>query len=145
MNTSPDQGINPFPKSSSEDYFMNQPVKGEFYTPSTIEIPEGFHFNPFDHIDSLCRLLNPPKSKYALGWRLVEAEVGQINGLPESHGLLVATDGMLCIIMVNQTDCYIGHNEWWQSEDRDEPGVRKFLVKKKSGVSASEIDVILEA
>lgn len=52
-------------------------------------------------------------------WRMTKAEVGQIHGLPLSHGTLRATDGVLCYIE-RATDLFVGHLAWWEKDEREQ-------------------------
>lgn len=47
-------------------------------------------------------------------WRVIKEPVlGEINGLPASHGLLVATNGILCLIERADSTTFEGHLEWF--------------------------------
>jgi hypothetical protein len=49
-------------------------------------------------------------------WRLTDRVVGQINGLPQSNGILTATNGILCYIEQPQDhkiNLFLGHIEWF--------------------------------
>jgi hypothetical protein len=48
-------------------------------------------------------------------WRLTEAVEGQIHGLPSTHGLLLATDGIVCFILQhNKKVLFKGHLDWFE-------------------------------
>ena len=72
--------------------------------------------NPFPSVSRLCETLGLPESKFALGWRWVNAEIGQITAIPKSRGKVVATDGMMCIIQTEDGGFYFGHWDWFEPE-----------------------------
>lgn len=76
--------------------------------------------NPFPSVSRLCETLSLPESKFALGWRLVDAELGQIIGVPRSRGRVVATDGMQCIVMTEDGGFFVGHYEWFVRDEQEE-------------------------
>jgi len=41
-------------------------------------------------------------------WRLTDRIVGNIHALPDTHGVLVATNGILCYIE-RESDLFLGH------------------------------------
>lgn len=82
-----------------------------------------FVVNPFSSVSHMCSTWRLPESKFAQGWRLVKSEVGEVNGLPSSRGIIVATDGMLCLVYQTEKHFFLGHNEWWQADEREESGV----------------------
>jgi hypothetical protein len=52
-------------------------------------------------------------------WRIVlpeEQRIGMINALPESRGILRATNGILCYIERGDAAPYLGHLEFFQPE-----------------------------
>jgi hypothetical protein len=53
--------------------------------------------NPFNNIYDLFSHFGVCY-KNAASWRLTEATPGQIEGLDSSHGILLATNGILCLI-----------------------------------------------
>lgn len=90
-------------------------------------------------IESLCRALRIPNSKLGVGWRIIPQSFGEINGIPTLRGKRVATDGILCIILVGDNDYIIGHNEWFvkdvdvsaPSEKKESFGRRMQRVRKE--------------
>lgn len=70
-------------------------------------------FNPFATIQEVCDWFGLPDSKLDRGWHLVPGELGYINGLPHSHGTIVATDYMMCIVCNGSKHPIIGHMKWW--------------------------------
>jgi len=64
----------------------------------------------------LFRLLTKHKLVYrdASNWRMTKRIPGQINGLPHSGGVLVATNGIVCLIEQTGGDTiYEGHMGWF--------------------------------
>lgn len=45
--------------------------------------------------------------------------LGQIRGLPESRGFLMATNGVMCVIERETLFPYQGHVEWFVPDDED--------------------------
>jgi hypothetical protein len=56
------------------------------------------------------RVLLPKDSKYP--WRLTKRIVGEVNGIPTSHGVLVATNGIECFIE-QAGGLFRGHILWF--------------------------------
>jgi len=109
-----------------------------------------FCVNPFENISHLCEVLKLPQSRFAFGWRLSPCELGEINGIPGSRGLIVATDGMMCLIYRSDDSWFIGHKEYWIPDEVeiDENELSKVVKEpktKKRKASVEEIDVILES
>ena len=70
-------------------------------------------------------------------WRLLNpAIVGEINGLPRSRGVAIATNGILVAIKQNEDQLFIGHLEYFvPDEDSGAEGViqsRLSPVSKKT-------------
>lgn len=71
-------------------------------------------------------------------WRAVKRIPGAINGLPQSHGFLAATDGILCYIEQgpNMDRLYKGHVDFFIPDDLRDTAtldeVRKVPVSKKA-------------
>jgi hypothetical protein len=59
----------------------------------------------------------PKDDKYP--WRLTERIVGEINGIPTSRGVLVATNGIECFIEQGEK-LFRGHLLWFVCEDLDD-------------------------
>jgi hypothetical protein len=96
---------------------------------------QDFHLNPFDNITHFCRVLKLPESRFAQGWRLTECLLGEINGIPGSRGLLVATDGMTCVVFRTEQSSFQGHMEWFVADNDQtevEEEVNKAIFKNKS-------------
>lgn len=51
-------------------------------------------FRDIPHFQSSTGITLPEKEE----WRLTPQILGEINGLPETHGILLATNGILCYI-----------------------------------------------
>jgi hypothetical protein len=54
-----------------------------------------------------------------LPWRLTERQVGEINGLPNSRGILTATNGILCYIeqeREGRVELFLGHLQWFVAD-----------------------------
>jgi hypothetical protein len=68
-------------------------------------------------------------------WRWTNRISGEINGLPMSRGVLVATNGILCLIEQGET-YFEGHLQWFvadEDEGQDEVnGLRKDRQPKES-------------
>lgn len=59
-------------------------------------------------------------------WRMVplkEQRPGAINALPESRGILRATNGILCYVECPNNMLYLGHLQWWKADE--EPATLK--------------------
>lgn len=69
--------------------------------------------NPFASVGEMCKKLELTNSSKLNPWRLVNTELGQINGLPQSHGRIIAADGIRCVILLETGKTYIGHHAWW--------------------------------
>ena len=68
-------------------------------------------FNQFSSVDDFKKAYktNLPKP---YDWRLIEPMVGEINGIPTSRGIAVATNGILVAIMQNDGIVF-GHLDWF--------------------------------
>lgn len=69
--------------------------------------------NPFPDISTMLAVLRLPQSRFEHGWRLTEVVNGHINGLSRFNGRIVATDGMMCVLVQPSSDGswthYLGH------------------------------------
>lgn len=78
---------------------------------------------PYTSLDSLCRQLKLTFPKFVskgTHWHVVNPpRKGQINGIPDSYGMLVATDGVLCVIDRINLPAFYGHVQWFV-EDKEE-------------------------
>lgn len=72
-----------------------------------------FAFNPFATIQEVSEWYRIPDSSLDRGWHLMPGERGYINGLPHSHGTLIATDYMMCIVCNGSQHAIVGHLKWW--------------------------------
>ena len=78
-------------------------------------------------------------------WRATPRVLGQINGLPESRGVLVATDGVLCQIVREDGTTFEGHVQWFVATNQKEQSeVRSGGVSRSkqstSGKKRLEVD-----
>lgn len=69
---------------------------------------DGVFFRAADEIPGMFGL----KGESRKGWRRTDRLVGEINGLPTTHGMLVATNGVLCAIRQGER-IILGHNEFF--------------------------------
>lgn len=81
-----------------------------------LSIDDDLVVNPFRSVSEMCEQLGLPESKFALGWRLTDYDLGAIHGLPLSRGRLAATDGIMCIIIRERLHPYVGHVGWFEIE-----------------------------
>ena len=51
-------------------------------------------------------------------WRRTKRIVGQVNGIPGSRGVMVATNGILCQIEQSGPVPFIGHIAWFVPDDK---------------------------
>ena len=83
--------------------------------------------NPFDSIGQLFGQYGLLGKKWrTTAWRLTtwkNCRRGQIHGLNESFGIIVATDGIECVIYQSETKVYVGHVENWVDDETDMPEV----------------------
>lgn len=63
------------------------------------------------------KVLLPNDSKYP--WRLTKRIVGEVNGIPTSHGVLVATNGIECFIEQGER-LFRGHILWFVPDDLED-------------------------
>jgi hypothetical protein len=63
-------------------------------------------------------------------WRVVKEHIlGEIRGLPQSHGKLLCTNGILCMIEVGNTNqLFEGHLEWFEPYRPEDVVVVKELL-----------------
>lgn len=70
--------------------------------------------NPFNNIYDLFETYGICKRRAAT-WRLTIPSEGQIQGLPRSHGTLLATDGVRCLIKTaSQASLFEGHLDYFE-------------------------------
>ncbi len=117
-------------------------ISGWLLSKLAAEAEERFIPPKFKSVSDMCMNLNLPGSKFALGWRLTEVRVGEIVGLPKSRGFIVATDGMLCIIL-QPTGHYIGHVKWFTPDEVEESEVASELKKASRMKLVENIDSLL--
>ena len=73
-------------------------------------MPKHHAYNEFPSVQAIKEYFGQPLPK-PHDWRLVSpAQVGEINGLPSSKGLAIATNGILVAIMQGPT-LFIGHTD----------------------------------
>lgn len=58
-----------------------------------------------------------------VGWRLTDVLLGAIEGIPNSRGFLVATNGNLCYILRSDNSLFQGHMDWFKVDKQDTPFV----------------------
>jgi hypothetical protein len=79
-------------------------------------------------------------------WRLTPCLLGEIKGLPSTHGVLLATNGILCYIeltapLASGLKFFLGHIDFFEPMDikyHDE--VKTFIAKDKSKPKVSKAD-----
>ena len=93
---------------------------------------------PFDSLSALQREMRISLPASREPWRLTTAQVGQINGLPTSRGVRVATNGVLCIIRQSEDNVkwFVGHESMWEV-DVVEMVVEVRELVKRSGSAVS--------
>lgn len=66
-------------------------------------------------------------------WRLTEYELGEVNGLPKSRGRVVATNGLMCYIVIAPDVLYYGHYTAWIPDqiEKDEVKLSSYQPTKK--------------
>jgi hypothetical protein len=78
---------------------------------------------PYDSLDSLCRKLRLTLPKHEVKgsrWHVVNPpRLGQVHGIPNSRGFLVATDGVSCIIDRVNDQPFYGHVQWFVEEKEE--------------------------
>lgn len=92
-----------------------------------------FAYNEFNSISHLCAAFKTTLPKPAT-WRLLSpAMVGEINALPGSKGIAIATNGILVAILQN-TSLFIGHFDSFVVEqvvETDKQGKKQTANKPK--------------
>lgn len=100
-----------------------------------------FCVQPFSSVSQMCLSLSLPQSKFAHGWRLTNCIRGFISGLPNSYGQVVATDGMMCVILQRGQDkdrAFLGHFSWFVEVDVID---RQAIIKEKKQGRAGRLSV----
>lgn len=92
--------------------------------------------NPFRDVGDMCANLDIEQSKYGLGWRLTDYELGAIHGLPLSRGRICASDGISCVI-ITETGFYIGHHAWFVVEKQPSEQKVAIIAAKETKQSVS--------
>ena len=64
-------------------------------------------------------------------WHFTKRIVGQVHGIPTSRGVMVATNGILCLIEQGDGKEFLGHIGWFLADKEDE----QQDVKKATKVS----------
>ena len=75
-------------------------------------------------------------------WRLTDYDLGEINGLPNSRGRVVATNGIMCYIQ-QEHGLYLGHFTAW-IPDHKEPVIRQGGRARVSGGREKKINIVFE-
>lgn len=79
--------------------------------------------NPFASISELWQRLGTTPPSWLI-WRLTNYKLGMVNGIPNSRGRLVATDGVMCVILQDNIDknedvnYFLGHISAWVDEEK---------------------------
>ncbi len=71
------------------------------------------------------------------GWRMVlpaDQQNGMINALPESRGILRATNGIMCYIERSNGFPYFGHIQHWVADPKEQQDVVQVRKKRPSFV-----------
>lgn len=68
-------------------------------------------------------------------WRLTERLVGEIVGLPNSRGILTATDGIQCYIEREGTFPFHGHVQWFVPDNGE--SVEAVISRAMDGTGAN--------
>lgn len=77
------------------------------------------HVDPECRIDSdIHQVFLEAKVFFRTGrWRLLTPrKSGEVNGIPTSRGLAIATDGMLVLIRQSDGSLFEGHLEWFEKD-----------------------------
>lgn len=88
-------------------------------------------------------MTQPKCTVLGTSWRLTDRVVGHIQGLPASHGMLLATDGILCYIdqgAERTVQPYLGHVGWFVPDDK-EVDMHYVIQNRMKPESVSEIAV----
>ena len=78
-------------------------------------------------------------------WRLTQPEVGMSEGLPETHGVLRATDGSSCVIEKEDGGVVVGHITNWVCDVEDNERsecVGASNIRRRVSKRDSEIDLL---
>jgi hypothetical protein len=66
-------------------------------------------------------------------WRTTPPVQGQIHSLPTTRGKLLATNGMLCLILLPTGDVFFGHLDFFEADPKDRVRlVKAGIVKEPS-------------
>lgn len=78
----------------------------------------------------------------SLNWRLTPRIVGEINGLPGSRGVLVATNGVLCLIEQELGErLFEGHLDFFLP-DIEAPACTPLKRKESAKLTAQYVDIL---
>jgi len=58
-------------------------------------------------------------------WRLAEPKLGEIVGVPNSRGKLIATNGIECFIVREDDSLFRGHLDWFKADKQEKQLSRK--------------------
>jgi hypothetical protein len=80
-------------------------------------------------------------------WRLTPCVLGEIHGLPTTHGVLLATNGILCYIElvnpINGLTYFIGHLDFFEPMDISyEDEIKSMLAKESSKPKVKKADLL---
>lgn len=70
-------------------------------------------------------------------WRLVDPHMGEVNGLPQSRGHVVVTNGIMCYIELSDGTLYEGHFTAWVP-DKMPPKASSSAKRKTTKISCFE-------
>jgi hypothetical protein len=98
----------------------------------------------FQHFQAKHRITHPPKET----WRLTQyGYIGEINGIPGSRGILVATDGTLCYITQGEQAPFLGHIQFFKPDEVEITAeqIRENAMKgKKPSLKEEELNRLLD-
>lgn len=78
-------------------------------------------------------------------WRWTKRILGEINGLPMSRGVLVATNGIICLIEQGGDSHFEGHLQWFVPDESEDAGeVMRLRKDKAAKKEKSLVDDLLE-
>jgi hypothetical protein len=117
-----------------------RPVEDDPATPS--------HPRPrfeFDSVAAIFRHWRITKRDF-LNWRHIGPISGSINGLPDSHGVLWVTNGIMCIIEQANDRYYEGHLQWFEPATLDDQvelskGLSKLRHEKEDVVKERKVSL----
>lgn len=93
-----------------------------------VKIPQ-----PYASVEALQKRFNILLPRKSPDWRLIkEPPVGEINGIPSMRGIAMATDGILAIIVHEETVIF-GHVDYFMvdKEEFEPPRAKKKTLRQK--------------